>query len=203
MTIPGACIHSISICNACVAGKGKLVSLKSITHTPKKTCVLKKGDLYPRYQVRTDQYDYRVKSRLPCIKGKGDLHKMLSEGTLFVDHASGYVRVYNQVSLSTADTVHSKTNYEHEAADLGITINQYHGDNGVYKSQIFMDDLDKHHQTMSLSGVRANEKNGVAERAIQTVLGSARTMMLHQALLWPTYFDMRLWPFSLDNAIYL
>ena len=28
-------------------------------------------------------------------------------------------------------------------------------------------------------------------------------MMLHQALLWPEQFDMRLWPFALDQAAYL
>ena len=28
-------------------------------------------------------------------------------------------------------------------------------------------------------------------------------MMLHQALFWPEQFDMRLWPFALDQAAYL
>ena len=46
-------------------------------------------------------------------------------------------------------------------------------------------------------------QNGVAEQAIQTVVTSARTMMLHQALLWPEHFDMWLWPFALDQAAYL
>ena len=27
--------------------------------------------------------------------------------------------------------------------------------------------------------------------------------MLHQDLLWPEHFDMRLWPFALDQASYL
>ena len=35
---------------------------------------------------------------------------------------------------------------------------------------------------MSLSGVGDHGKNGVTERAIHTVVNSARTMMLHQAL---------------------
>ena len=46
-------------------------------------------------------------------------------------------------------------------------------------------------------------QNGVAERSIQTVVNSARTMMLHQALMWPEQFDMRLWPFTLTHAVYL
>ena len=49
---------------------------------------------------------------------------------------------------------------------------------------------------MGLSGVGVHEKNGVEEREIQTVVNSARTMMFHQSLHWPEYFDMRLWPFA-------
>ena len=35
------------------------------------------------------------------------------------------------------------------------------------------------------------------------VVNSARTMMLHQALMWPEHLDMRLWPFALDYATHL
>ena len=55
-----------------------------------------------------------------------------------------------------------------------------------------MDDLDKSHQTMSILGVGARGQNGVTERAIQTVVGLTRTMILHHALLWPAYFGIRL-----------
>ena len=46
---------------------------------------------------------------------------------------------------------------------------------------------------MAYLGVGVHGQNGVAERGISTVVNSARTMMLHQSLLWPEYFDMRLW----------
>ena len=86
---------------------------------------------------------------------------------------------------------------------MGISILKYKGNNGVYKSKEFNDDLATRHQTMSYSGVGAHGQNGVAERGIPTVVNSARTMMLHQALLWPEQFDMRLWPFALTHAVYL
>ena len=54
-----------------------------------------------------------------------------------------------------------------------------------------------------MSGVGAYEKNGAAERAIQIVVGSARTMMLYHALLWTAHLDMRLCPFVLEHAAYL
>ena len=56
---------------------------------------------------------------------------------------------------------------------------------------------------MSYSGVGSHGQHGVAERGISTVVNSARTMMLHQALLWPEQFDMRLWAFPLTHAAYL
>ena len=56
---------------------------------------------------------------------------------------------------------------------------------------------------MDLSGLSVNGQNGLAERAIQTVVNSAREMMLHKALHWPEYFDRRMWPFTLSHAAYL
>ena len=56
---------------------------------------------------------------------------------------------------------------------------------------------------MTYSGVGVHQQNGVAERGMPTVVNSARTMMLHQALLLPEHSDMRLWPFVLSHAAYL
>ena len=201
----GATSCSIPLCKSCLAGKAKCIGLGSSTKTPNAdhNNVLKKDDLRPGDTVSTDQYECRIKGRLPYTKGKEDPKKMFSGGTLFVDHATGYIKVYNQVSLGGSDTVRSKELFELHAWEMGIKIQKYHGDNGVYKSKAYKDDLDKRHQEMSYSGVGAHGQNGVAERAIQTVTHSARTMMLHQALLWPEQFDMRLWPFALEHAVYL
>ena len=86
---------------------------------------------------------------------------------------------------------------------MGIKIKKYHGDNGVFKAKSYKEDLEKRHQEMSFSGVMAHGHNSVIERAIQTVVHSARTMMLHQAILWPEKFDMRLWLFALEHVSYL
>ena len=66
--------------------------------------------------------------------------------------------MYNQVSLGAADTIRSKDLSEYHASEVGVAIKQYHGDNGVYKSKLFTEDLDKHHQTMTYSGVGAMVK---------------------------------------------
>lgn len=46
----------------------------------------------------------------------------------------------------------------------------------------------------------AYRQNGVAEWGIQTVVNSARIMILHQARMWPEHFGMRLLPFALDYS---
>jgi hypothetical protein len=56
---------------------------------------------------------------------------MVSGGTLFVDHVTGYIKVYNQVSLGGSDTVRSKELFELHASEMGIKIHNYYGDNGV------------------------------------------------------------------------
>ena len=138
---------------ACVAGKSKHIGLQSVEKTPnpEHTNAVKKGDLQPGVCVSTDQYECRVKGGLPCIKGKEDPHIMYCGGTLFIDHVSGHVSVLNQLSLGAADTVRSKEIYEEQEADMGISIKQYYGDNGVYTSKVFTENLEKRHQTMSYS----------------------------------------------------
>ena len=196
---------SIPMCRSCLRGKGKLTPNRSIhkTPNPEKTDTIKADHLHPGDCVSTDQFECRVKGRLPHTRGKEDPESMYSGGTIFIDHASGYIIVHHQVSLGGSDTVRSKELYEIKAAEHGIQVKSYRGDNGVYKCTAFKDDVTKRKQTLTLSGVGAHGQNGVAERSIGTVVNSARTMMLHQALLWPEQFDMRLLPFALSHAVYL
>ena len=56
---------------------------------------------------------------------------------------------------------------------------------------------------LTLSGVGAHGQNGVAERSIGTTINSARTMLLHQTLLWAEQFDIHLCPFALTHDVYL
>ena len=96
----------------------------------------------PGMSISTDQYEYRVRRRLPHTKGKEDPLKMYGRGTLFVDHDSGLIWVYIQVSLGVSDTLRSKHSFELEGEAAGYTIRHYYVDNGVYKSKEFKDDLD-------------------------------------------------------------
>ena len=74
---------------------------------------------------------------------------MYSGGTVFVDHSSSTIIIYNQVSLGASDNVRSKELYELWAAEHGVSGKFYRGDNGVYKTKMFKEDLALRHQKMS------------------------------------------------------
>jgi hypothetical protein len=67
----------------------------------------------------------------------------------------------------------------------------------------FCKHLSDHDYKISLSGVGAHHQNGVAERAIQTVMWKAQRMMIHLQLLWPDHFAFNLWSFALSYAKWL
>jgi hypothetical protein len=85
----------------------------------------------------------------------------------------------------------------------GVSIQNYHGDNGVYKSADFVKDLNNRNQTTLYSGVGAHHQNGVAERAICTISESTRVMIFPVTIHWPEETKMDLWPLAMDYAVYL
>ena len=58
-------------------------------------------------------------------------------------------------------------------------------------------------QTLDFSGTSAHFQNGVAERAVQTVMTWSRAMMMHLLHHWPEQFDEELWPFAVDQAVHI
>ena len=91
------------------------------------------------------------------------------------------ISTLNAKSLSMHDTINAKHKWEHHAADMGVTIDSYHTDNGIYKNKAFTEELAQNYQTICFSGVGVKWQNGgVAEGAIRIILVSkACTMMIH------------------------
>ena len=115
------------------------------THrNPDSSNIIKNNALIPGDAVSIDQYTRRVKGRLPNSRGREDPHKMYGGGTLFVDHASGMVQVFHQISLEASDTIRSIETYEAQADAMGVRIKHYRGDNGVFKSASFKEEINKH-----------------------------------------------------------
>jgi hypothetical protein len=164
---------------------------------------LSEGQLQPGDLVHADQYVCKLKGRLQTSRGKEKDAEMYTGGTIYVDSASGFVYVQNQVSLGVIETLRGKHLFEREIGTCGVTIRAFRTDNGVFKSKEFQDNLNIRGQFIDFSGVGAHHQNGIAERAIRTITESARTMLLHAAIHWPEEVTLSLWPFVMDYAAYL
>ena len=168
---------------------------------PEKDGGLKDDHLRPGQTVSVDQYVSKIKGRLPHTRGKETSTSMYVGGTIYIDHASSFIYCVNQVSLETTGTLQGKHDFEREARSCGVSIGAYRGDNGIFRSKGWIDDLQQRSQHMEFSGVGAHHQNGVVERAIRTITESARTMLLHATIHWPDSMSLELWPFALHYAV--
>ena len=73
--------------------------------------VIKGDHLQPGDCVSIDQYISSHKGSLSSGYGKTDSNLTYGGGTIFVDHASGFIHVKHQVTLSAGDTIRSKRNF--------------------------------------------------------------------------------------------
>ena len=199
--------HSCVIpkCQACIYAKmGKQPSGASLV-TPKEEKVgsLSRNHVNPGDAVSVDQYVVSEKGRLYRSFGRENPNNQYSGGTIYVDHASGKVFLYHQVSHRAGETLMGKQSFEREAHQNGFRICKYHGDNGIFASEEFRRDCLLKDQELDLSGVGAHHQNGRAERAIRTITSLARAMMIHSALHWNASHDLSLWPMAMDHATWI
>ena len=164
---------------------------------------IKGGDLHPGDCVSIDQYVSSHKGRLATGYGKTASHLTYGGGTIFVDHASGFTHVEHQVSLSAGDTIRAKRNFERILYHHGVIVKKYRADNGVFNSAAFEAEIEKGSQSITYSGVGAQHQNGVAERAIRTVVERARTMLIHAAMRNQEHVDVQFWPFAMTHSCHL
>jgi hypothetical protein len=170
---------------------------------PKKINALVREDLKPGDHISIDQCVSSIPGRLSHTFGKEAKKNKLTGGTIFADHATGHVFIYNQVSARAGENLVGKKKYERLALDSGVSIQTYHADNGIFATKAFKAHCDYKGQELEFSGVGAHHQNGVAKRAIKTVSSLARTMLLHMSLHWPEQAGLELWPFALEHAAYV
>ena len=194
------------LCAACQYGKQRRRTAPGTRHEAvrDRQGALKKDDLFPGQKVSVDHFVCSTRGRLQHTFGKEDPKQQYTGGAIFVDHASGYIFVAEQVHLNTHETIESKTKFEQHCRDFGVLPQSYLSDNGSsFTSADYRVHLENFAQVTQLAGVGAHHHNGVAERSIQTVMSIARTMMLHAAIHWSEVADARLWPLAVQHAALL
>ena len=99
--------------------------------------------------------------------------------TVFVDQASRLSYVHLQKTASAEETIEAKKAFELYAADHNVRVRAYHADNGIFKAHKWVNECKQSGQWLTCAGVNAHHQNGIAERRIRELQGTARTMLIH------------------------
>ena len=201
--VPNAVCDNL-VCAACAISKAsrRKPSVRSPGGAILREKVLKENDLRPGDRISCDHYISPIPGRAVADSGHSSTRHGFVGGTIYVDHASGYIFHRPQKTLTAADTIRGKLILEQEAADVGIRVKRYHSDNGVFSSREFRDHCEALKQKLRFSGVGAKFQNGVAERSIQTVCNMARSNIVHATLHNPQYKFISLWALAMDYAVW-
>lgn len=120
--------------------------------------------------------------------------------TTFVDQYTRYGYTHVQMSTSGDETVDAKEAFETHLQTMGVRVQQYQADNGIFADGKFMEACKKNGQRITFCGVNAHFQNGMAERRIQSLTGMCRTMLVHAQRRWPTAISANLWPYAYRHA---
>ena len=97
-----------------------------------------KNNLVPGQQISVDHFQSALPGHFYNSKLRTDAKDIFHGGCIFVDHSSGYIQVWHQVTLSADETVKAKLLYKPDAANYVFCIQAYHTDIGVFTSMYFM-----------------------------------------------------------------
>lgn len=171
---------------------------------PRRGGGITQGPLEPGDEVAVDQFETRQRGCGFKSSGGEKEEDKFAGGTVFRDDATGYLRVYFQVSLGAEETIRNKHMFEREALSFRVSVKRYRTDNGIFTKEDFLREVATSNQLLTTaSGVGAHHQNGVAERSIHTLVTRACTIFLHAQLRWPDQTSIDLWPMAMQHANYL
>ena len=141
------------------------------------TGALKVDHLKPRVQVSVDHFESRLLGRTFDSYDRAST-ATYKGGCMFVDHATGYIHVEHQVGFPAVETICAKHAFESLAMLVyGVIIESYRTDSGRFKVPAFVQHICEHSQRIRFCGANAHHKNGVAEKAVQSVSNIAQALL--------------------------
>ena len=85
-------------------------------------------------------------------------------------------------------------------AQAGRTVKQYHGDNGRFSNNGFIDAVNGKDQKITFCGIGAHHQNGSIENKNKILTTGGHTFLLHRRRMWPNMTDEMLWPFAITSV---
>ena len=80
--------------------------------------------------------------------------------------------------------------------DMGIVVQVYQSNNGIFASVDFMEEINKGLQNITFS------RNGIAECGIQSISTNVRTLLIHASIWWPVATEKSLWLMAVHYALH-
>ena len=111
--------------------------------------------------------------------------KRYKYATVFVDQFSGLGYVYLQKEPSTEETVEAKVAFERYPKTMGVVVQGYLVDNGIFKAKGWVNACNAKGQSLTFAAVGAHHTNGKAECQIRELQEMARTTLVHANQRWP------------------
>ena len=93
-----------------------------------------------------------------------------------------------------------KRAFETHLRTMGVKVQAYHADNGIFKAHGWVRACKEEKQNLTFAGVNAHHQNGYAERRIRELQELARSMLIHANRKWPKSVTTNLWPYAIRLA---
>ena len=184
-------------CPACILGKQHR---RPWRRKGQRKSIRKKSQSRAGEGTSVDQLESRHPGLVPQTKGFHRTTQRYVGATIFVDHATGFTYVHMIKDFTGDANIAAKHAYEQLAAQYGVTIRSYHGDNGRFAEALWVTDAGEKNQKVTFCGVGSHHQNGIAEKRIRDLTEYARTLLLHGNQIWPEAVKLALWPYTLKEA---
>ena len=86
---------------------------------------------------------------------------------------------------------------EREESTLGVQVEHYHAENGIFKANGWVKDYYTKEQAMTYAGVNLHHQTGLADITTRWLQKMTRTALAQASRLWPGAITTHLWPYSL------
>jgi hypothetical protein len=104
--------------------------------------------------------------------------KRYNHAMVYVDQVTRLGYVHLQKTTTAKETLEGKNAFEAYANSHSVAVRAYHADNGIFRTNKWVDCCIKARQGLTFAGVISHHENRIAERRIKELQDLARTMLI-------------------------
>ena len=121
---------------------------------------------------------------------------------IFVDHTTGFVHIEHMINFTATETIQAKCHFEKKMLDMGIFVQAYQSDDGIFDTAAFLEEINKELQNITFSKAGAQHENVIAKWGIQSILTRTWMLLIHAVICWPAISDTSLWQMAVEYVLH-